>query len=224
MLVHLCRNKETMSLKRLCTHLSSKPLSLDILLLFNNPQTILHPLCDVLDNWGDYDEDQGEYQPVYEEFGSILLLLLSFVYRYGFTAADLGRSGDSFVGKLLTKGQLAGPISELTEQEVSHMSGWIHALFDTEAGGLGDDMMAACLPQHFYLLLPALFSHIVLALSTGNLTEEMVRGGLECMFAPPQPRRIGLLTLRRLGGCFAVAIPCASHHLSFQQSLGRQQV
>lgn len=215
MLVHLCRNKETMSLKRLCTHLSSKPLSLDILLLFNNPQTILHPLCDVLDNWGGYDEDQGEYQPVYEEFGSILLLLLSFVYRYGFTAADLGRSGDSFVGKLLTKGQLAGPISELTEQEVSHMSGWIHALFDTEAGGLGDDMMAACLPQHFYLLLPALFSHIVLALSTGNLTEEMVRGGLECMFAPPQPRRIGLLTLRRLGGCFAVAIPCAGHHLSF---------
>ena len=178
-----------MSLKRLCAHLSSKPLSLDILLLFNKPQKILHPLCDVLDNWGGYDEDQGEYQPVYEEFGSILLLLFAFVYRYGLTAADLGRPNHSFVGKLLTKGHLARPLSELTDQEKNHINDWIQALFDTEAGGLGDELMSGCLPQDFYLLLPTLFHQIVLALSTGNLTEEMLKGGLECKF-PPQTSKM----------------------------------
>jgi len=170
-----------MSLKQLCSQLASRPLSLDILLLFNNQQRILHPLCEVLDNWGGYDEDQGEYQPVYEEFGSILLLLLAFVYRYGLTPADLSiRSGDSFVGRLLSRGHLCRPLEDLTEQEKSHLSGWIHGLFDTEAGGLGDDLMSTCPPQDFYLLMPTLFQQIVLALSTGNLTEDLLRSGLEC--------------------------------------------
>ncbi|POS88120.1 hypothetical protein EPUL_001219, partial [Erysiphe pulchra] len=77
----LCSNKETMALKTLCCRLVRKPSSLDVLLLFDKPNTILQPICDLLDNWR-YDEDQGEYQPVYEEFGIILLLLLSFVNRY----------------------------------------------------------------------------------------------------------------------------------------------
>ncbi|KAK3373899.1 mediator complex, subunit Med5 [Lasiosphaeria ovina] len=176
----LCRNKDTMTLKQVCSQLASKPVSLDILLLFEKPERILHPLCEILDNWSGYDEDQGEYQPVYEEFGSILLLLLAFTYRYSFTLADLGiRSADSFMGKLLSRGQLCRPLEEFSEQEKSHMNGWIHGLFDSEAGGLGDELMASCPPQDFYLLMPTLFHHIVLALSTGYLTEEMLKGGLE---------------------------------------------
>jgi mediator of RNA polymerase II transcription subunit 5 len=172
-----------MALKQLCSQLASKPPSLDILLLFNQPQKILYPLCELLDNWGGYDEDQGEYQPVYEEFGSILLLLLAFVYRYGLSPADLGiRSADSFVGRLLSKGHLCRPLDELTEQEKSHLSGWLHGLFDTEAGGLGDELMSSCSPQDFYLLIPTLFQQIVLALSTGNLADDLLRGGLECKF------------------------------------------
>ncbi|KAK0635373.1 mediator complex, subunit Med5 [Bombardia bombarda] len=176
----LCLNRETMTLKHMCSQLASKPLSLDILLLFDKPYRIIHPLCELLDNWGGYDEDQGEYQPVYEEFGSILLLLLAFVYRYGLTPTDLGiTSPDSFVGKLLGRPYLNRPLDELTEQEKSHMNGWINGLFHTEAGGLGDELMASCPPQDFYLLMPTLFHQIFLALSTGYLTEDMLKGGLE---------------------------------------------
>jgi mediator of RNA polymerase II transcription subunit 5 len=170
-----------MTLKQLCSQLAAKPLSLDVLLLFDKPQKILHPLCELLDNWGGYEEDQGEYQPVYEEFGSILLLLLAFAYRYNLSPADLGiRSPDSFLGKLLSGGNLYRPLEELNEQEKSHVNGWIHGLFDTEAGGLGDDLMASCPPQDFYLLMPTLFHQIVVALSAGYLSDDVLNCGLEC--------------------------------------------
>lgn len=172
-----------MTLKQLCSQLANKPSSLDILLLFDKPYKILHPLCELLDNWGGYDEDQGEYQPVYEEFGSILLLLLAFVHRYSLTPTDLAiRSPDSFVGKLLGRGSLSRPLDELSDQEKSHLNGWVHGLFDSEAGGLGDDLMSSCPPQDFYLLMPTLFDQIVMALSTGCLNEYLLRSGLECEY------------------------------------------
>ncbi len=179
-----------MTLKQLCSQLAARPLSLDVLLLFNKPQQILHPLCELLDNWAGYEEDQGEYQPVYEEFGSILILLLAFVYRYNLSPADLGiRSPDSFLGKLLGGGSLCRPQEELNEQEKSHLDGWIHGLFDSEAGGLGDELMASCPPQDFYLLMPTLFNRIVTALSAGYLTDDMLKGGLECEFTPSEQKK-----------------------------------
>ena len=180
----LCANKETMSLKLLCTQLARKPLSLDVMLLFEKPVTILHPICEVLDNWR-YEEDQGEYQPVYEEFGSILLLLLAFAYRYNLSAADLGiRSQGSFVAKLLSRGHLSRQLDELSEQEKGHLDGWIRGLFASDAGGLGDELMSSCPPQEFYLLIPSLFQNIVLALSAGYLTDEALKSGFECRFCP----------------------------------------
>lgn len=169
----------------LCSQLARKPLSLDVLLLFDKPAAILHPLCELLDNWR-YDEDQGEYQPVYEEFGSILLLLLAFAYRYNLSAADMGiRSPDSFVAKLLSGPYLNRPLEDLSDQEKGHLDGWIHGLFDTDAGGLGDELMSSCPPQEFYLLLPTLFHQTVLAFSTNYLTEESLKGGVECEFWLP---------------------------------------
>ncbi|TRX95421.1 hypothetical protein FHL15_003752 [Xylaria flabelliformis] len=179
MIGRLCANKETMSLKLLCSQLAKKPLSLDVMLLFGKPAAILHPLCEVLDNWR-YDEDQGEYQPVYEEFGAILLLVLAFVYRYNLTAFDLGiRSSDSFVAKLLNQGQLSRPLDELTDAEQVHLDGWIQGLFDTETGGLGDELMSSCPPQDFYLLVPTLFHNIMLALDTKYLADESLKTGVE---------------------------------------------
>lgn len=174
-----------MSLKILCSQLSQKPLSLDVMLLFEKPYTILHPLCDLLDNWK-YDEDQNEYQPIYEEFGSILLLLMAFAYRYNLSAAgDLGiRTPDSFVAKLLNKGHLSRTLEELTSNESDHLGGWIRGLFDTEGGGLGDELMSSCPPQDFYILVPTLFQQVVLAFSTGNLSEESLKGGIECRQLP----------------------------------------
>ncbi|KAI1214580.1 Med5-domain-containing protein [Annulohypoxylon truncatum] len=174
----LCHNKETMTLKLLCGQLAKKPLSLDVMLLFDKPITILHPLCELLDNWR-YEEDQGEYQPVYEEFGSILLLVLAFVYRYNLSPMDLGIRSDSFVAKLLGVSQLNRPLSELTEQENRHLGRWIHGLFDTESGGLADELLSSCPPQDFYLLVPTLFHQIVLAFSTNYLDEESLKIGVE---------------------------------------------
>lgn len=179
MIGRLCANKETMSLKQLCCQLAKKPLSLDVMLLFGKPEAILHPLCDVLDNWR-YDEDQGEYQPIYEEFGAILLLVLAFVHRYNLSAVDLGiRSLDSFVAKLLNHGQLSRPLDELTDAEKVHLDGWIQGLFDTEARGLGDELMSSCPPQDFYLLVPTLFQNIMLALDTKYLADEGLKTGVE---------------------------------------------
>ena len=181
-----------MTLKTMCSQLAKKPLSLDVMLLFAKPATILQPMCDLLDNWR-YEEDQNEYQPVYEEFGSILLLLLAFAYRYGLTPADLGvRSRDSFVARLLSHGHLSRSLDQLTEQESGHLNGWIHDLFDTEAGGLGDELMSSCPPQDFYLLIPTLFLNISLAFGSGALSEDTLKGGLECEFLRPNgPRREG---------------------------------
>jgi len=223
MLGRLCANKETMSLKALCSHLARKPLSLDVLLLFDKPGTILHLLCDLLDNWR-YDEDQGEYQPVYEEFGSILLLLLAFVYRYNLSIADLGaRAPDSFVAKLLSKGHLGRPLDDLSDQEKGHLDGWIHGLFDTDAGGLGDELMSSCPPQDFYLLIPALFHNIVLAFSTGYLVEESLKGGVECESLLCSASVMGLLMLTSRRPCRHFSTPIASHsnYVSLELPLGR---
>lgn len=173
-----------MSLKLLCSQLAQKPQSLDVLLLFEKLPNILEPLCQLLDGWH-YEEDQGEYQPVYEEFGAILLLVLAFAYRYNLTAVDIGiQSHDSYVAKIIGRGHISRHLDELTEQESNHMNGWIHGLFDTEAGGLGDDLMSSCPPQDFYLLVAPLFQNIVVAYANGYLNDETLKGGVECRSLP----------------------------------------
>src|SRR3569833_2568640 len=139
-----------MSLKNLCTQLARNPQHLDVLLLSDKPTTILQPLCELLDNWR-YDEDQGEYQPVYEEFGCVLLLVLAFAYRYNLSAADLGvRSPDSFVAKLLTKGHLCRSSSDLSEQEKEHLGGWVKKKNKDNTNSQSNDLMSSCPPQEFY--------------------------------------------------------------------------
>jgi mediator of RNA polymerase II transcription subunit 5 len=219
----LCRSKETMTLKQLCSQLAGKPLALDVLLLFERPHKILHPLCELLDNWGAYDEDQGEYQPVYEEFGSILLLLLAFVYRYGLSPADLGiRSPDSFMAKLLSGGDLCRPLEELDDQEKAHLAGWIHSLFGTEAGALGDETMSSCPPQDFYLLVPTLFHQVVLALSAGRLSDEMLKGGVECEYPPAHNLVTMVLMDNRPGSCPPVTISCPGDLVLVEPTVGRR--
>ncbi|RDA90567.1 hypothetical protein CP533_2591 [Ophiocordyceps camponoti-saundersi (nom. inval.)] len=175
----LCDSKETMSLKLLCSQLAHKPQSLDILLLFERLPAVLEPLCQLLDNWR-YDDDQGEYQPIYEEFGGILLLVLAYAYRYNLRAADIGIvSSDSCVAKILDRAHISRPLDELTEQEKTHVNGWIHGLFGSETGGLGDDLMSSCPPQDFYLVVASLFQYIVSAYTHGYLNVESLKSGIE---------------------------------------------
>ncbi|KAG5951308.1 hypothetical protein E4U53_003370 [Claviceps sorghi] len=175
----LCHNKETMSLKMLCSQLAQKPQTLDILLLFEKLPAVLGPLCQLLDNW-QYEEDQDEYQPIYEEFGSILLLILAFSYRYNLTAADIGiASSDSSVAKILGRAHVSHARNDLTDQEKGHVTGWIKGLFDSDSGGLGDDLMSSCPPQDFYLLVATIFQNIVVAYTYGYLNDESLKGGIE---------------------------------------------
>ncbi|KAG5978763.1 hypothetical protein E4U55_005966 [Claviceps digitariae] len=175
----LCHNKETMSLKMLCSQLAQKPQTLDILLLFEKLPAVLEPLCQLLDSW-QYEEDQGEYQPIYEEFGCILLLILAFSYRYNLRAVDVGIvSPDSSVAKILSSAHVSRARDDLTDLEKGHITGWIKGLFDSDSGGLGDDLMSSCPPQDFHLLVATIFQNIVVAYTHGYLNDEALKGGIE---------------------------------------------
>ena len=176
----LCNTKETVFLRVLCSELAQKPQSLDILLLFEKITSVLEPLCQLLDTWR-YDDPEGEYQPIYEEFGGIMLLVLAFVYRYNLTPPDIGiTSPESVVAKILTRAHIARDNDELVGRENAHMNGWIHGLFDTESGGLGDELMSSCPPQEFYLLVASIFQSTVVAYTFGYINDEQLKSGIEC--------------------------------------------
>ncbi|KAI9801264.1 MAG: mediator complex subunit [Piccolia ochrophora] len=193
-IVHnMCSNKDTMSLKTICVSLARRPLSLDVMLLFSSPTSILRPICQLLDMWR-YEDDQGEYQPVYEEFGCTLLLVLAFVHRYDLSAYDLGvATPDSFVANLLEKGHASMPLNSLSEEQSEQLGGWIRGLFETN--GISDELMSSCRPQDFYLLVPMLFSQSVLACHSNVMDMETLKGGLEYLLeAFLLPSLVGALT------------------------------
>lgn len=175
---NLCSQKETVTLKSICNSLSRRPQALDVILLFRSPKQVLQPLCSLLDSWH-WDEDQGENQPVYDEFGSILLLVLAFKYRYDLGPYDLGiTSNDSFILKLLDRGPCSQKLDDLNEKQNKNLGAWIGALFIAE--GISEETMSACSPQEFYLLVSTLFSQSLGACEAGKLEFETLKGGFEC--------------------------------------------
>ncbi|EEP81932.1 conserved hypothetical protein [Uncinocarpus reesii 1704] len=174
---NLCSRKETMTLKNICNSLSRRPQALDIMLLFKSPASILQPLCSLLDAWK-WDEEQGENQLVYDEFGSILLIVIAFKYKYDLTPLDLGiDSPDSFVLRLLETGAASQRLDDLTEKQKQNLGAWIAALFVAE--GISDESMSSCSPQEFYLLVATLFSQSLLACEAGKIEFETLKGGFE---------------------------------------------
>src|SRR5690606_9641029 len=97
----LCQQRRTDVLKNICGSLARRPPFLDVVIMFTKPHEILEPLCNLLDTW-QYDNDQGECFSFYEEFGFVLLLVLSVIYRYDLQPHELGNiSPDSFILKLI---------------------------------------------------------------------------------------------------------------------------
>ncbi|ODH38206.1 hypothetical protein ACO22_02480 [Paracoccidioides brasiliensis] len=175
----LCSRKDTMTLKNICNALSRRPQSLDVMLLFISSSTILQPLCSLLDAWK-WDEEQGENQPVYDEFGGILLLVLAFKHKYGLSHQDLGISNpDSFVLRLLQHGSSSQRLEDLDEKQKNNLGAWITALFIAE--GISDESMSSCSPQEFYNLVATLFSQSLAACEAGKLEFETLKGGFEFM-------------------------------------------
>lgn len=177
---NLCRQKETMTLKNICNSLSRRPQALDVVLLFRTTKQLLQPLCNLLDSWR-WDEDQGENQPFFDEFGSILLLVLVFKYRYDLSPPDLGISGsNSFLLKLLDRGSCSQKLSELTEKQNKDLGAWIAALFIAE--GISEETMSTCSPHEFYILVATLFDQSLGACESGKLDFDALKGGFECKF------------------------------------------
>ncbi|KAI9880988.1 MAG: mediator complex subunit [Pleopsidium flavum] len=178
----LCATKETISLKALSGALSRRHQAPDVLLLFHTTFSILQPLCHLLDNWR-YDADQGECQPVYDEFGSILLFILTLKSRYDLDSYDLGiTDGNSFITRLVERGWIPKPPEDMSELENQHFSGWITSLYETE--GISDEAMSTCSPQDFYLLVPTIFSQSLLACQNGVIDLNTLRGGFEYLLEP----------------------------------------
>ena len=121
----------------------------------------------------------GEHHPVYDEFGSILLLILAFRHHFCLQEADLGINyHDSFVRSFLRMGCTPRQSSELTANERQHLGGWAKGLY--QAGHISDEFMATCSPKEFYLLVATLFDQSLRALQAGVLDTDTVKGGFEC--------------------------------------------
>lgn len=137
----------------------------------------------------------GEYQPVYDEFGAVLVLVMAFVHRYNLTYHDIGIGHDSFMARLLEKGHRSMFPADMTKEQDKHLGNWLKGLFDSDREGLSNDVFASCRPQDFYLIVPTLFLQTVLACSEGILSWETVKSGLEC--EKRSSETVQLLTYRR---------------------------
>jgi mediator of RNA polymerase II transcription subunit 5 len=123
--------------------------------------------------------ETGENQPVYDEFGSILLLVLAFKYRYDLSQYDMGiTSNQSFLLKLLDRGSSSLKLDDLSEKQHQNLGSWISALFIAE--GISEETMSSCSPQEFYLLVSTLFSQTLGACEVGKLEFDTLKGGFEC--------------------------------------------
>ena len=126
----------------------------------------------------------GESQPVYDEFGIILLLVLAFKYRYDLLPVDMGITDpDSFVLRLTEQGSISRSLSDLAEPESQHLGSWISALFNAE--GLSDELFSSCSPQEFYLLVATLFNQSLAACEAGKLEAEAMKAGFDCRSNTP---------------------------------------
>ncbi|EWC45896.1 hypothetical protein DRE_04903 [Drechslerella stenobrocha 248] len=181
MLRIMCEQRDTMGLYSLCKNLISRPKTIDLLLLYARPVAILEPLCVVLENWR-YDEDQGEYEPVYREFGHILLLVMTVYYRHNLNFSHLGNiPATSFVPMFIKqchKDIAPDDLSRMGERN-GQLGGWIKALYEAEGEGITDEVMQSSKPQEYYSLVPTLIAQTVEACDRGILDAEALRGGLD---------------------------------------------
>ena len=129
------------------------------------------------------DNIQGESQPVYDEFGRILLLVLTFTHRLNLDVAKLGASGSSsFVHRLVEQNSAEQQIGDLDETSSRHLGEWISALFNADI--LSDELTSSCSPQEFYHLVPTLFSQSLEACECGKLSLESLKSGFDCKYLP----------------------------------------
>jgi mediator of RNA polymerase II transcription subunit 5 len=170
------QSKETHYLRDLANAFVKSPQAIDALAMFVRPSYWLSPLCTLLDEWR-WDEIHGESQPVYEEFGSILLLVVAAKKRLRLSLSDLGVQ-DGFVAQYF--GHEGIEIPAPSEELLKHLGDWIYAMFIAE--GLSDEVTTTCSPQQFYILIPNLLRQASMAHQKGKLSLDALRDGVNCKF------------------------------------------
>ncbi|KAG9942006.1 mediator complex, subunit Med5, partial [Aureobasidium melanogenum] len=185
---HLYTAKETMALRTVCNIFSRRLPLMDIMLQHAQPSDVLSPLCNLLNEWT-HDEDQSEYQPAYEEFAAVLLLVLAVIHRYQLTEAEIGAfSTDSFIIRMLKNMSTSIDIRALDDDQQKQLTKWVQGLYATdehgETNGISDETMSHCPPQSFYLLVPTLFEQSVQACKLMTLAVNTLKGGLEFLLEP----------------------------------------
>ena len=120
-----------------------------------------------------------ENQPVYEEFGSVLLLVSTIKHRFKLLPSEMnGVDPDSFTSRYFRLASESRTTDQLSEHENDLLGGWVRGLFEAE--GINDELMSTCKPAEFYLLLATLFDQSIKACQSSTLTMETLKGGFEC--------------------------------------------
>lgn len=172
-----CAGKDSITLKGICNTLSRKMHVLDVMLLFEEPKTLLQPLCELLDTWPDAEE-HSEYHPVYDEFGSIFLLILVLRHRFDLQISDFGIvTEDSFIRQYFDRGLIPCTPSELSVEQRQQLVGWVKGLYDSD-GNLSDEPMSTCGPKAFHLLVATLFDQSLKANQADVISFSTLQGGL----------------------------------------------
>ncbi|KAL9050007.1 MAG: hypothetical protein Q9162_006889 [Coniocarpon cinnabarinum] len=121
-----------------------------------------------------------EHQPVYDEFSACVLLLLALGYRFKLSPTELGLPMDVPLWYPLLHGKVSAmPISALDEDQNKRLSGWIGGLFESNI--LGEDILASCPPQEFYMLLPTILQQTIMACRLDALERSHLHNGLELL-------------------------------------------
>lgn len=121
----------------------------------------------------------AENQPVYDEFGSILLLIATIHHRFDLDLADLGiLNPTSFTSRYFRSACESRPVDRLTDHENNLLGSWIRGLFETE--GINDELMSMCKPAEFHLLVATLFDQSIKACQSRVLALDALTGGFEC--------------------------------------------
>lgn len=118
----------------------------------------------------------------YEEFGSILLLVLAFRHKFDLAPSDLGlRDHTSFLGRLVeNRNSIPMKLDSLPDKVKGNLGIWIMALFVSE--GINSESTGTCSPQEYYSIIPLIMDQIIVACESGKLTYEILKSGIDCKF------------------------------------------
>lgn len=121
----------------------------------------------------------GESQPVYEEFGAILLLVLTVTHRFELAPSEIGIvSTTSFTRQLLEMEAAEQSLDDFDDSKKKLLGDWISTLF--VADSLSDELTSSCSPHEFYKLVPTLLHQSLEACASGKLSIETLKSGFDC--------------------------------------------